>query len=379
MVERAAVIGKEFLRGEVMELSPREARPSLGPVLMELVRKELIRPDTRAATQDDGFRFRHVLIRDAAYEAMPKEVRAELHQQYAALLEETIGERMTEVEEIVGYHLERAFQCRTELAQLDAVTTKLAVSAGNRLAAAGRRALARADIPAAVNLLERATALLDAAGTPDANVLLDLGAALREAGDPTAADSAFTRAAAVAEAEADEALGLRVLTERTVLRMQVDPDVEAREVLEVAERATPVFEARNDTLGLSRAWVLVAEANWLRLHCAAMEEALERALGYAERASSRREVSSILGSMARVALIGPRPVEEGVRRCQELRERARGEPTVVAVVDSMLAVLEAMRGRVAEARKRYGRSRETLEELGLRFRIRAARDVCGDG
>jgi hypothetical protein len=96
---------------------------------------------------------------------------------------------------------------------------------------------------------------------------------------------------------------------------------------------------------------------------------LERALGYAERASGRREVSWILGSMARVALIGPRPVEAGVSRCLELRARASGEPTVIPIVDSMLGVLEAMRGRLPEARARYAASRETLEELGLRFRF----------
>jgi tetratricopeptide (TPR) repeat protein len=151
--------------------------------------------------------------------------------------------------------------------------------------------------------------------------------------------------------------------------MHVDPEVAAQEVLEVAEQATPVFEARADVLGLSRAWALVAEAYWLRLQCDAMEEVLERALGYAERAGGRREVSWILGSMARVALIGPRPVEAGVIRCNELRKRARDEPMVLPIVDSMLAVLEAMRDRLSEARDRYRSSREALEELGLRFRF----------
>jgi class 3 adenylate cyclase/tetratricopeptide (TPR) repeat protein len=369
VIERAAVVGRDFLRGEVVGLSSEALRPSVGSCLMALVRKELIRPDTTATGRDDGFRFRHALIRDAAYDGMPKEVRADLHEQFAGIVESSYPEQRTELEEIVGYHLERAHALRTELGRDDDDTDALASAAGERLGRAGRRALTRGDAPAAVNLLERATSLLEAAGAPDANVLLDLGAALREAGDSTGADSAFTRAAAAAEAAADEAQGLRVLIERTVLRMQVDPEVEAQEVLEVAEHATPVFEARGDALGLTRAWGLVAEAHWLRVRCGAMEEALGRALVYAERANERREVSRILDSMARVALIGPRPVEAGVRRCHELRARAKGAPTVLPVIDSMLAVLEAMRGRSDEARARYAASREALEELGLRFRI----------
>ena len=368
-IECAAVVGREFLRGQVVRLSSEDRRPNVGSCLMALVRKELIRPGTAATGHDDGFRFRHALIRDAAYDGMPKEARADLHERFAQIVETSYPERRTELEEIVGYHLERAYALRRELGRNDNVTDALAAAAGERLGRAGRRALARGERPVAVNLLERATALQDAAGQPDANLLLDLGAALREAWDSTGADSAVTRAAAAAEAAADEALQLRVLIERTVLRMHVDPEVAAQEVLEVAEQATPVFEARADVLGLSRAWALVAEAYWLRLQCDAMEEVLERALGYAERAGGRREISWILGSMARVALIGPRPVEAGVIRCNELRKRARDEPMVLPIVDSMLAVLEAMRNRLTQARDRYRSSREALEELGLRFRF----------
>ena len=369
VIERAAVIGRQFLRGQVVDLSPDELQSAVGPSLMALMRKELIRPDASATSRDDGFRFRHVLIRDAAYDGMPKEVRAELHERFARLTEAGYPDRLAELEEIIGYHLEQAHVFHVELGRDDAATDAVASAAGQRLTRAGRRALTRGDAPAAVNLLERAAALLEAAGAADATVLLDLGSALREAGDPVGADSALTRAAAVAEAAADERLALRVLIERTVLRLYVDPGVAEQDILEVADRATPVFEASGDALGLARAWGLVAEAHWMRSRCAAMEVVLERQLAYAERASDRREVHWILGSMARVALVGPRPVEEGVSRCQELRRRARGEPTLIPVVDSMLAVLEAMRGRFTEARTRYASSRETLEELGLRFRF----------
>src|SRR5205807_8436151 len=51
--------------------------------LMALVRKELLRPDKGMLPDDDAFRFRHTLIRDAAYEALPKTTRARLHERFA--------------------------------------------------------------------------------------------------------------------------------------------------------------------------------------------------------------------------------------------------------------------------------------------------------
>ena len=109
VIECAAVVGREFLRGHVVDLSSEDLRPTLGSHLMALVRKELIRPDTAATGHDDGFRFRHALIRDAAYDGMPKEVRADLHERFAWIVEASYPERRTELEEIVGYHLERAY------------------------------------------------------------------------------------------------------------------------------------------------------------------------------------------------------------------------------------------------------------------------------
>ena len=103
IAERASVEGKIFHRGAVRELSPAEAREDLGRHLQALVRKELVRPDRAAFPGEDAFRFRHLLIRDAAYEAMPKELRATLHERFAGWLEASVGERVAEYEEVLGY------------------------------------------------------------------------------------------------------------------------------------------------------------------------------------------------------------------------------------------------------------------------------------
>jgi tetratricopeptide (TPR) repeat protein len=168
-----------------------------------------------------------------------------------------------------------------------------------------------------------------------------------------------------------------VQIERSVLRLYLDPAIQARQVLEVAERATPVFEASGDQLGLLAASVLVANAHWFRLRFETMKEELERARGHAQRAGDRRTMSWILGAMCRVTLLGPMPVDEGVRRCLAIQAQHRSEPTLQPVIDSILAVLEAMRGRFARARKHYQRSHLAFDELGLNVRLASFRMYAG--
>jgi class 3 adenylate cyclase/tetratricopeptide (TPR) repeat protein len=377
VIERASIIGKEFVRREIVDLCPPELRPSVGRNLMALVRKDLIRPATSADAREDGFRFQHALIRDAAYEGLPKEIRAELHEYFAGQIETYIGEYEVELDEIIGYHLEQAVQCRVDLGRVDRATDELSLNAGTRLAGAGRRAFARGDVPAARKLLERAAYLLDAHPQARAEVLLDLGAVAREQGDAAGADAVLIDAEMLAGSVGDERLRMRVEVERSVLRLYNDPGIEARQVLDVAERATPVFEASGDQLGLSRAWTLVADAHWFRAQFGTMEEVLERARVYADRAGDRRTMSWILGAMCRVAPVGPLPVEDGIRRCLAIRSQARAEPALQPVVESMLGVLEAMRGRLDHAREHYRESQRAFDELGFSFKLASYRMYSG--
>ena len=108
ILQRASVVGKVFWWGAVEELSPDRRSTEIGSRLQDLVRKGMVRPDTSAIAGHDAFRFRHILIRDAAYESLPRAVRAELHERLAGWIERTVGERIDEYEEIVGYHLEQA-------------------------------------------------------------------------------------------------------------------------------------------------------------------------------------------------------------------------------------------------------------------------------
>ena len=156
VARRAAVIGRSFEAAALVALSPAEARGTLAGCLLDLVRRELLRPDRAALTIGDAYRFRHVLLRDAAYEALAKADRAALHAAFADWLMEVAGDRGDEYEEILGFHLERAHRYRSELGDRSPATGALADAAAGHLLRAGRRAAWSGDTAAAVGLLERA-------------------------------------------------------------------------------------------------------------------------------------------------------------------------------------------------------------------------------
>ena len=186
ILERASVVGLEFEWEALGELASDRRRPA-GAQLAALVRKELIRPHEAI---EDTFRFRHILIRDAAYERISKELRSELHERFAGWL----GGRGEEFDEVIGYHLEQAYRSLMGLGPPGERARALAAQAAERLAAAGRRAYARADSRAAVNLLERAAELLAVDDPLRLSFSPALGRALREQGQLERADTVLSEA-----------------------------------------------------------------------------------------------------------------------------------------------------------------------------------------
>ncbi len=354
---RAAVEGKTFHRGAVAELLPERARPMLGARLISLVRKELIRADRAQFPGDDGFRFGHSLIHDAAYEAASKELRAEAHERYADWLEVKAGEHVIQYEEILGYHLEQAHRLLVELGRGDAA---LARRAAERLARAGERALARADVPAALNLLGRSLDLVD---TPAPDVLYSLGVARSEAGDLDGADEALSAAIERAEAHGD----LRVATRATVDRVGVReltgraPEDEARDDL---QRMVPVLEGLEDDAGLAKAWIRLSKKSE---SLAGGARAAERALRHARRAGLPREEEDALFEHLTAALYGEPPVAEVTELCQRLLAEAHGPLAEVGTLE-ILGALKVRAGEVAEGHRLYERADQLYRELGMKYR-----------
>jgi class 3 adenylate cyclase len=366
VIQRASVAGQVFWWGAVAELSPEGERSAVGAHLQSLVRKELIRQERSAFAAEDAFRFGHILVRDAAYAALPKEARGDLHERLAGWLERKAADRAVEYEEILGYHLEQAVRYRAELGRHDQPTAALALEAGRRLARAGKRATGRADAPAAVNLLGRAAELLRESPTERLELLVDLAEALHEVGKLQRAREVLQEALDRAKADRDVGVEARARLELASLRPLFDTEAEtADELLHAGEHAVAVFERLGDDRQLARALVRLADAHWLHCRVAPMEPLLERALELAIRARGARELSQIRYGLARAAALGPMAADAAVERCRRILDEAVGDPFAEGVTANALAYLEGMRGRFDEARELTARSRTIFEELGL--------------
>ena len=309
-IERAAVEGRSFHRGAVTELLPSGERADVGARLLALVRKELIRPDRSDFPGDDGFRFAHMLIRDAAYDSTPKELRAELHERYADWLERKAADRIREYEEILGFHLEQACRYRRELAPLDEQTLALGRRAAARLASAGRRARARGDSPAAVALLSRAVSLLPEGDADRLRLLPDLGEAIGRCGDYRGAIAVLEEAIEQAEAAGDRRTRSYACSSALATRMHVDPGFTAEEALSEAQQALHVFEELGDEGGQALAWGILATHHGARGHYAEAREAHERALAHATAAGDERREDETGRTLAFCLFHGAAPLDE---------------------------------------------------------------------
>jgi class 3 adenylate cyclase len=351
-VECAAVQGQEFRRDALADLVPDTLSGRLPEIHQSLVRKDLIRP-----AGEDTFRFKHLLLRDAAYEALPKEQRADLHERFAGWMEESVPG----LEEIRGHHLEQAYRYRAELGPVDERARQLARRASTLLASAGRRAWDRADVPATTNLLERAVRLLPD-GDPDAVVIYpDLAAAVAEGGDlRRAADLNRT-----AEELGDEATALRA----RLLRIWIDLMRGAAMGDAVGPMRVIVAEAEllgNETIIAEALWRLGALSMWLGDNAKA-EELHRSAVEHAKALGDVPLMSQALHWLGMVLLWGPTPVAAALEECRTLAQssehvdqRARGELLVSE------GTLLALTGELEQGRRLAADGRNAVRELGLK-------------
>jgi class 3 adenylate cyclase/tetratricopeptide (TPR) repeat protein len=345
VLERGAVEGEIFHRGAVQALSPDS---QVTPRLAALVRKQLIQPERPPIPAEDAFRFRHLLLRDAAYDALPKATRAELHEHFAAWLGER-GQSLVELDEVLGYHLEQSVRYRAELGTRD---DELAERASARLAAAGKRALWRGDKRAAAGLLRRALDLTRPLRL-DVHLELDLATALWPDGRQ-AAEVAGT-AAERARRDGDETGEALARVAEAYHRSWYAPDPSIDELEALTRKALTLLEGAGDHAGLVHVWSALGDgvANF-RGRWDDWAEAAEHARRHAGLAG---ELSTPVMHELAIAS-GSRPADEALRTLDELLpDSPRTGPSLAR------AWLLAMLGRFDEAWAIADEAREREREL----------------
>jgi|SRR5215208_277745 len=365
VIERAAVVGRVFWWGAVSDLCPEETRSRVGGHLQALARKDLIQPDRSDVPNEDAFRFAHILMVDAAYSRIPKALRADLHEQFADWIERKTGDRVGEYEEIIGYHLEQAHHSLAQLGQADARVHSLGASAGRTLTSAGRRAFARGDMPAAVNLLSRAASLVPPDDPARLELLPALAFALLETGDFERLQQVCSETSNAAEASGDGAAKAYALVLSLWVRLFSDPEGWAEVAEREAMRAIAVFEEEQDERGLGKAWSLLGLYHLLKTEFGAAEEAWDKAALHAGAAGDERERLESLSWVPLCVWGGATPVEAGIQRCEDVLRQAGGDRKAMSTALFTRGMFEAMRGCFDEARVLMADAKAMLEEVSL--------------
>jgi class 3 adenylate cyclase/tetratricopeptide (TPR) repeat protein len=381
VVDPASVIGLVFVQASLQAIVDEEVRSQVPIHLTALEQRQLVRRQNAEPVEDEalGYRFAHLMIRDAAYAGLLKRTRAELHERFVAWADEAnrAVDRGTEFEEILGYHLEQAHRYRSELGPLDEHGVALGVDASGRLASAGRRAFVRGDMPATANLLRRAAALLPGSHVSRPRLQFQFGLALWETGEYAAAAAALDAATSGAAALHDT--GLEATARLTLLMKQyyADPSKVEGRVEDRVREAIAIVERVGDQEGLARAWLAMAGLRMVDRQWGEAAKAIERVIEHARRAEDRVLELRAAPNLAICAEFGPTPVDEAISICEEIIARSGGDRKVEAIALGSLAHMHAMQGYFELAREEYRRARGMLEELGWTFTAALSSIVSG--
>ena len=351
LLERGAIEGEVFHQTAVRALASHPAASDVERSIANLIRKELLRPHPPTLHDDRAFRFRHLLIRDAAYDGVPKTMRANLHARFASWLEANAHD-LAELDEIAGWHLEQAVRYQRELGQTP--DPSLAKRAATHLHAAGNRAGARGDSMAATNLLERAHEAASYDDTLRPRIGVDLAEQLIEAGDLTRARELLSTAEGNTETAAHAALT------RFEWLSFARPDDAVSTIETELPRILKQLADDGDERGLARAHFVASLVH--QMSCNATLAA-EQELLAAEHARNRGDEglrARALGHYLSAIVKGPPPVSAIQEQLDQLEQESLGPFLGASTVMA--------RGELARFEARFDESRRLIREASEQFR-----------
>ena len=354
----AAVAGQTFYRDAVAELSPdgTDVTATFGALL----RKGLVVPAESDLVGQRALRFSHVLVREAAYAALPKAVRAGLHEQFARWLDRSASGRA--VDDFVGGHLESAYLARADLGDLSEPTHSLGREAAARLGAAART-LAFVDDEGAAALLERADRLVPEEGPLRWQLRLDLAHMGLNGGPRLAAGRRLAlsvRNAARASGDDRWATMAELILGRA--QQEASPEGATEELRTIAEAALRTY-AEDDELCLM-AHAALSDVASMRADSISAVREMRAAAVHARRAerSGWAEMLELAGTGLMIE--GPLPLEECMAAASR-RWRTATARVDQAVGAAHTGAIAAMVGDLGLQREAFAFADELATEMKL--------------
>jgi class 3 adenylate cyclase/tetratricopeptide (TPR) repeat protein len=356
LLERGAIEGQVFHRSAVCALAGEHSPLEVESRLAGLVRKDLIRPHLPDVAGGDAFRFRHLLIRDAAYERLPKAMRADLHERYASWLEDNAVD-FAELDEIAGWHLEQAVRHQRELHRQ--VGSALARHAAERLGNAGRRASDRSDVVAARNLLERALSVAPEGDALRSGIGVQLAERLIEVGDLMRADELLS----VAEQDGDTAGNTKLSRLEWLYHSQ--PGEATRMIESIFPQMVDELARSEDDRGLAKAHMLAFWVQWAASRATLAAEQVRLAAEHARKAGDIGGRSRALGWYVATLIYGPRDAN-AIDRELDVIQREDPGPYLAAFLRLGRGEVKRLEGRFDEARDLTQAALDGFREMGMR-------------
>jgi class 3 adenylate cyclase/tetratricopeptide (TPR) repeat protein len=378
LVGDAAVIGKVFWAGAVAEMGGRDPAATV-TTLGELVFRQLVAPASRSSmTGEAEYAFGHALVRDVAYEQLPRTGRASRHLAAASWIEAKVTDRVEDFADVLAHHYATALELARAAGELDRAG-ELEAPALRFLSLAGERALGL-DTDAALGSFERALDLTPPGHPGRPAALARYGEAASDAGRVADAVENLEQAIAGFEAAGDPRAAARAAI---VLAQARDRDPRS---LDVLRRALELLEPLPP--GPERIDVLteLAAARWLNEEGARALYDLERATALARELGIPPPIRAIViraqirasGAPSREILT---ELREAIRIATDAGEGRQAAALMnvhamrLAGLEGAPASIQSLRAGLAFARIRGISSFDLLMTVGLGAQLSAAGEL----
>jgi len=314
------------------------------------------------------WRFRHELLRDVAYESLPKPERLRLHLQVAEGLESKEPGRW---QQVVAWHLEQAALASIDLDPQDRTLPDRAMKA---LAKAGDLARRRIESRTAIDLYERALVLAgpeDTWGQREARVLTYMGEARYWLGEYQTAVSCLSKALEVGKDDVwTRAHACRFLGD---LALNYEGDVDR--AADLFRQAQEAARSSGDPWILSRTLLMAGWVPYWKSDLGTARAMFEEALSIVRSNKEGDPWAEARALMSLTSVISPVGDEvECFNLGQEALElgRTMGDAFTTAVAQETVGNPLRRMGRLDEAMEHLEGAVRTFRDLGARWELASA-------